>query len=408
MSNTSRASAMMENLGGVSNFSGYGKSWSSTEVSEAAANVIIFGSSRKEDRVPLRILPGNYDTDKAIEHFKRNGYKDFNTAPFDRKTLKRLLSLRPEIKQKMQDAIEEYKSFFGKLPKHADMVLEANEAVDTKRARKDLEKRLRDLTKALDAVMDMDDDTSLLIQAMPGGLKAFNGISKAAGEIEKRTAELRHGLQNGQHWDAKLLEDGDVSERRDNTDKSDYELDQDNIGTSKYKGLAYFWHHEFRHEMRDMKPADRKKVHDAWLKADIGLSNYTQAHADILRDMFGDRLWHEVKKPEIIESAMAEGLADMTKLIKSSGKALHKAIKQRSSEEVETAFRDGSESTDKDVSDFFSNLTEVADSSATLMAWLSNRADAAGRKKTAGVLRDAQVSLQDVTSHFSRVGTNLN
>ncbi len=31
-----------------------------------------------------------------------------------------------------------------------------------------------------------------------------------------------------------------------------YEIDRDAIGTSAYRGLAYFWAHEYRYEMREL------------------------------------------------------------------------------------------------------------------------------------------------------------
>ena len=34
--------------------------------------------------------------------------------------------------------------------------------------------------------------------------------------------------------------------------KTRYEIDRDAIGTSAYKGRAFFWAHEYKHDMRDI------------------------------------------------------------------------------------------------------------------------------------------------------------
>ena len=42
--------------------------------------------------------------------------------------------------------------------------------------------------------------------------------------------------------------------------------DNNAIGTADYIGLAYFWSHEMRHEMRDTSAAQRKMMHDALVR----------------------------------------------------------------------------------------------------------------------------------------------
>jgi hypothetical protein len=48
-----------------------------------------------------------------------------------------------------------------------------------------------------------------------------------------------------------------------------YRLDQSFVGTSDYMGVAYFWPHEFKHWLRACTVAERKKVHQLWLKNNL-------------------------------------------------------------------------------------------------------------------------------------------
>lgn len=63
------------------------------------------------------------------------------------------------------------------------------------------------------------------------------------------------------------------------------EMDNGFIGTENYMGLAYFWHYSYRHYLRDCSPVKRKKIHAAWLKADLALIEKTPAHDAILRSV---------------------------------------------------------------------------------------------------------------------------
>lgn len=50
-------------------------------------------------------------------------------------------------------------------------------------------------------------------------------------------------------------------------------IDDGNIGTEHYIGLAYFWHYEYRHTMRDQSQYRCKLIHDKILKAGFDLSD---------------------------------------------------------------------------------------------------------------------------------------
>ncbi len=45
------------------------------------------------------------------------------------------------------------------------------------------------------------------------------------------------------------------------TDQTPYEIDRDAIGTNAYQGRAYFWAHEYKHDMRDIT-SDSYKISD--------------------------------------------------------------------------------------------------------------------------------------------------
>ena len=43
----------------------------------------------------------------------------------------------------------------------------------------------------------------------------------------------------------------------------------ESVGSAKYNGRDWFWPHDYRHYLRDASPAQRKKIHDAWLKIGV-------------------------------------------------------------------------------------------------------------------------------------------
>ena len=47
------------------------------------------------------------------------------------------------------------------------------------------------------------------------------------------------------------------------------DIDSKFVGTEDYLGLAYFWGHEYKHTMRDLSYAKRRKIHNLGLDRDI-------------------------------------------------------------------------------------------------------------------------------------------
>lgn len=68
-----------------------------------------------------------------------------------------------------------------------------------------------------------------------------------------------------------------------------YELDEKFIGTENYIGIAYFWHYAFRHYLRDATTEQRKKVHSKILEYNLGVSDATEMHWDIIKDIFEEQ-----------------------------------------------------------------------------------------------------------------------
>ena len=68
-----------------------------------------------------------------------------------------------------------------------------------------------------------------------------------------------------------------------------YELDEKFIGTENYIGIAYFWHYAFRHYLRDATTEQRKKVHSKILEYNLGVSDATEMHLDIIKDIFKEQ-----------------------------------------------------------------------------------------------------------------------
>lgn len=64
-----------------------------------------------------------------------------------------------------------------------------------------------------------------------------------------------------------------------------YEIDQTFIGTENYMGIAYFWHYAFRHYLRDASDYERIIVHKAFLAHNLSVSDETQLHWQIVKDI---------------------------------------------------------------------------------------------------------------------------
>ena len=43
----------------------------------------------------------------------------------------------------------------------------------------------------------------------------------------------------------------------------------ESVGSKKYDGRDWFWPRDYRHYLRDASPAQRKKIHNAWLKIGV-------------------------------------------------------------------------------------------------------------------------------------------
>ena len=61
-----------------------------------------------------------------------------------------------------------------------------------------------------------------------------------------------------------------------------YTLDKTLVGQPAYLGIVYFWHTEYKHEMRSMSFYGRRKVHAAFLKAKLELAEFSDAHRKII------------------------------------------------------------------------------------------------------------------------------
>ena len=52
--------------------------------------------------------------------------------------------------------------------------------------------------------------------------------------------------------------------------------------------MKYFWNHEYRHEMRDLKPSLQKEVHDTFLEFDLELDGASDLHYELICSVVGD------------------------------------------------------------------------------------------------------------------------
>ena len=62
----------------------------------------------------------------------------------------------------------------------------------------------------------------------------------------------------------------------------EYQDDVKSIGTANYKGIAYFWHREYKHTMRRKSPAECKQIHDRLIASGLELSGKSEAHEAII------------------------------------------------------------------------------------------------------------------------------
>ena len=60
------------------------------------------------------------------------------------------------------------------------------------------------------------------------------------------------------------------------------ELDKTFIGTVDYMGMAYFWNWEYRHYLRPMTYAVKRRVHAALRAAGLDVSEASPAHEAVI------------------------------------------------------------------------------------------------------------------------------
>ena len=64
-----------------------------------------------------------------------------------------------------------------------------------------------------------------------------------------------------------------------------FKLDDTFCGTDDYMGIAYFWHHDYRHYLRDTSNARRQQVHKALLRAGIAVDGSSPAHETLIQQI---------------------------------------------------------------------------------------------------------------------------
>lgn len=64
--------------------------------------------------------------------------------------------------------------------------------------------------------------------------------------------------------------------------------DEARIGTSRYRGLGWFWAYAYRYPLRDATHYRRRLVHAAFLKAGLPVAGESAAHAAIIARYFPD------------------------------------------------------------------------------------------------------------------------
>jgi len=106
----------------------------------------------------------------------------------------------------------------------------------------------------------------------------------------------------------------------------------ESVGSKKYNGRDWFWPHDYRHYLRDASPAQRKKIHDAWLKIGVPVKGTGLKISDRYLEPKKNQLkkaWTIVRKvvaPKELGMPIPEGI-DTSRLKESSkeyGKSLDK------------------------------------------------------------------------------------
>lgn len=69
------------------------------------------------------------------------------------------------------------------------------------------------------------------------------------------------------------------------------QLDRRLVGTPNYMGIAYFWNIEYKHYLRDCTYAQRRKIHNKFIKAGLHVMTQSEAHDQIiLQVLWGKKL----------------------------------------------------------------------------------------------------------------------
>jgi hypothetical protein len=67
-----------------------------------------------------------------------------------------------------------------------------------------------------------------------------------------------------------------------------YDLDKSYVGSVDYCGLAYFWHYDYRHYLRDATQYQRRKVHKTFLELGLALDGSTKKHLDVIKSVLSE------------------------------------------------------------------------------------------------------------------------
>ena len=72
----------------------------------------------------------------------------------------------------------------------------------------------------------------------------------------------------------------------------------ENVGTKKYDGKAWYWPHDYRHYLRDASSKQRKAVHNAWVKIGVPVKKGKGGHTDWLEPKSNQKkkAWNIVRK----------------------------------------------------------------------------------------------------------------
>ncbi len=64
--------------------------------------------------------------------------------------------------------------------------------------------------------------------------------------------------------------------------EKEYQDDLKSIGTENYKGIASFWHRDYKHTMRLKSQAECKQIHQDLIVAGLDPCGKSEAHEDII------------------------------------------------------------------------------------------------------------------------------